>query len=100
LPRDAEKDRAKLLETGWKLLADGNVAFAPIVDVATIPTTGNLLIAGIRFELKIPDGSGRTRVEQLQVALSPHQCRAVAEQLLAGADYLDKEMARPPGKPN
>ena len=85
---------------GWKRLPNGDVAFLPFIGSAVFPMAGNQLALAFRFESR-RKGPTDTSPEQLQLGLSPQQCRELAAQLLEGARFLENEAAPPQGqKPN
>jgi hypothetical protein len=95
---DLKKQMAERLH-GWKLLPDGQIAYVPYFESASFPMSNGLLAIALRFDGR-RKGQTESRVEQLQLGLTPQQCKALAEQLLNGVAYFEKEMKPGPGKPN
>jgi hypothetical protein len=83
---------------GWKLLPNGDIAHAPFIGSAVFPMASGVALA-LRFEARRTGPNDRTP-EQLQLGLTPLQCREMAAQLLEGAAFLEKEMTPPAERPN
>lgn len=82
---------------GWRLMPDGRqIAYLDFYESAVFPMNGLLAVA-VRFDGR-RTGQTEKVVEQLQFGLTPQQCRALAEQLLAGAAAVEKD-AKPPTGP-
>lgn len=77
---------------GFQFLPDGTVAFLPFVQSAIRPIEGGLLALALRFRA-LKAGPDDTTLEQIQLGLSPQECRKLAKQLLAAADVMDRELA-------
>lgn len=80
----------------WRRLPDGSLAFVEFYESAIFPTEKALVVA-VRFDGR-QTGQTERVTEQLQFGLSPQQCRILAQQLLEGAAFLEKEMTPPTDK--
>ncbi len=83
---------------GWRRLPNGDIAYLPFIGTAVFPMTDGAAFA-VRFEAsRFP---GDRSPDNLQVKMTAQQCRETASQLIAVAEYLEKESKPPEGeKPN
>lgn len=83
---------------GWRRLPSGQIAYLPFIGTAVFPMTDGAAFA-VRFEASRFEGDKQP--DTIQVKMTPQQCRETASQLIAVAEYLEKESKAPAGeKPN
>lgn len=98
--KDSDALKLKLDERlkDWRRLPNGDIAYLPFIGTAVFPMAQGAAFA-LRFEASRFEGD--KRADQIQVNMTPRQCRETAAQLLEVAAYLEKELSPPTDeKPN
>lgn len=90
-------DAKKAEHLGWRLNANGDIAFIPAREYAAVPLAGNLVVVAIRVET---EKNGQTQTQQLQLGFSLQQGKELAEKLLAAVAHAERDAAMMGGKAN
>lgn len=84
----------------WKLHDDGNIALTPLTGWELGTGYGMMVIARLEFSPReedlLPILAGRKEPGAVQLALTPAQCRELAQVLLRKADTVENPPAGTP----